>query len=104
MTHKDLVKKTQLAPRTVRYALKKLKEQRFDLVITDLNMPVMDGLKLIKRIRSEETTRELPIIVITTEGGLEDRKVAINLGANSYITKPIRAPQVVDTVKALLEL
>jgi len=83
--------------------LRKLAQNRFDLVITDINMPIMDGLKLVKRIRSDETHKDVPIIIITTEGSTEDRQRALALGANAYITKPIQAPQVIAKVKELLE-
>lgn len=82
--------------------LKKLAAGRFDLVITDINMPIMDGLKLVKRIRSDAVHRDVPIMIITTEGADEDRQRALQLGANSYITKPIQAPQVIAQVKELL--
>ncbi len=82
--------------------LRKLAQNRFDLVITDINMPIMDGLKLVKRIRSDETHKDVPIIIITTEGSTEDRQRALALGANAYITKPIQAPQVIAKVKELL--
>jgi two-component system chemotaxis response regulator CheY len=83
-------------------ALKKLSTQRFDIVITDINMPVMDGLKLVKRIRGDETYRDVPIMIITTEGAEEDRQRALALGATCYVAKPIQAPQVISKVKELL--
>lgn len=85
-------------------ALKRLAQAKFDLIITDINMPIMDGLKLVKRIRSDETHKDVPVIVITTEGSSEDRARAMALGASAYITKPIQAPQVIATVKELLNL
>jgi len=85
-------------------ALRKLTGNRFDIIITDINMPIMDGLKLIKRIRTDETHKGVPIIVVTTEGSQEDRSRAMTLGANAYITKPIQGPQVVAMVKELLGL
>lgn len=85
-------------------ALRKLASRRFDLIITDINMPIMDGLKLIKRIRGDDVHKDVPIIVITTEGANEDRQRALALGANVYITKPIQAPQVIARVKELLKL
>lgn len=85
-------------------ALRKLAGQKFDLILTDINMPVMDGLKLVKRIRSDATHAQTPIVVITTEGSNEDRARAMALGANAYITKPIQAPQVIQKVKELLKL
>lgn len=85
-------------------ALRKLAGTRFDLIVTDINMPIMDGLKLVKRIRSDEVHKDVPIIIITTEGSTEDRQRAMALGANAYITKPIQAPQVIATVKELLKI
>jgi two-component system chemotaxis response regulator CheY len=85
-------------------ALRKLSGNRFDIIITDINMPIMDGLKLVKRIRSDETYKDVPIIVVTTEGSQEDRSRALALGANAYITKPIQGPQVVAKVKELLQM
>lgn len=85
-------------------ALRKLAAQKFDLILTDINMPVMDGLKLVKRIRADAQHANTPIVVITTEGSTEDRQRAMALGANAYITKPIQAPQVIQKVKELLRL
>lgn len=83
-------------------ALKKLADAKFDIVLTDINMPIMDGLKLVRRIRSDEVHREVPVVIITTEGSGEDRARAMALGASAYITKPIQAPQVIAKVKELL--
>jgi two-component system chemotaxis response regulator CheY len=85
-------------------AMRKLAAGKFDIVVTDINMPIMDGLKLVKRIRSDENHKNVPIIIITTEGSQEDRSRALALGANAYITKPIQAPQVIAKVKELLAL
>jgi two-component system chemotaxis response regulator CheY len=85
-------------------ALRKLGAGKLDIILTDINMPIMDGLKLVKRVRSDETLKLIPIIIITTEGADEDRQRALALGANSYITKPIQAPQVIAKVKELLKL
>jgi two-component system chemotaxis response regulator CheY len=85
-------------------ALRKLSGNRYDIIITDINMPIMDGLKLIKRIRSDDSYKDVPIIVVTTEGSQEDRSRALALGANAYITKPIQGPQVVAKVKELLQM
>lgn len=85
-------------------ALKKLSQQHFDILITDINMPMMDGLKLVSMVRKDEAHKEIPIIIITTEGAQEDRQRALSLGANAYITKPIQAPQVISKVKELLKM
>ena len=84
--------------------LRKLAAGKFDIILTDINMPIMDGLKLVKRVRSDPTHKDTPIIVITTEGSQEDRQRAMQLGANAYITKPIQAPQVIAKVKELLKM
>ncbi len=85
-------------------ALKQLQTTQFDILITDINMPVMDGLKLVSMVRKDTNHKEIPIIIITTEGAEEDRQRALSLGANAYITKPIQAPQVINTVKELLAI
>ncbi len=85
-------------------ALRKLAASKLDIILTDINMPIMDGLKLVKRVRSDEALKAIPIIIITTEGAEEDRQRALALGANAYITKPIQAPQVIAKVKELLKI
>jgi two-component system, chemotaxis family, chemotaxis protein CheY len=85
-------------------ALRKLATARFDIIVTDINMPIMDGLKLIRRVRTDPVHQDTPIVVITTEGAQEDRHRALQLGANAYITKPIQAPQVIAKVKELLRI
>ena len=84
--------------------LKKLSQHNVDILLTDINMPIMDGLKLVSMVRKDANYKELPIIIITTEGSPEDRQRALALGANAYITKPIQAPQVISQVKSLLKL
>jgi two-component system chemotaxis response regulator CheY len=83
--------------------LRKVSSDHFDLALVDINMPVMDGLKLISLIRGDEALKEIPIVVITTEGANEDRRRAIELGANEYLCKPIQANQVLSVVKGLLK-
>lgn len=84
-------------------ALKKLTTERVDLVITDINMPMMDGLKLISLIRGNARTKSVPIIIVTTEGAEEDRKRGLALGANAYVPKPIQPSELLKTVASLLE-
>ena len=84
--------------------LRKLAAGKFDIILTDINMPIMDGLKLVKRVRSDPTHKDVPIIIITTESSEEDRRRALQLGANAYITKPIQAPQVIAKVRELLKM
>jgi two-component system chemotaxis response regulator CheY len=83
--------------------LRKLTSDHFDLAIVDINMPVMDGLKLIGLIRGEEAIQGLPIVVVTTEGCQEDRERAMALGANEYLSKPVEAHRVLEVVRGLLK-
>ena len=84
--------------------LKKIKSGDYALLITDINMPIMDGLKLVGLVRQDARTAALPIIIVTTESGAEERARAMALGANAYITKPIQAAVVLGKVKELLQL
>lgn len=84
-------------------ALKKLQTEEVDMVLTDINMPVMDGLKLVSLIRQNPKTRALPIVIITTEGAKEDRERGLALGANAYISKPIQSSNLQKIITELLE-
>jgi two-component system chemotaxis response regulator CheY len=83
-------------------ALRRIAGTKFDIIITDINMPILDGLKLVKRLRADENYKDVPIVIITTEGAAEDRQRALALGANAYITKPIQAQQVITLVREIL--
>jgi two-component system chemotaxis response regulator CheY len=85
-------------------AWRKLCTAAFDIVITDINMPLMDGLKLVSLVRAGGAHRQVPIVVITTEAADADRQRAMALGASAYLVKPVQAQQVVETVKRLLQL
>jgi two-component system, chemotaxis family, chemotaxis protein CheY len=84
--------------------LKKLATEKFDLIFTDINMPIMDGLKLVSLVRNDANYKNTPVVVITTEGAQEDRERALALGANDYITKPIQPNKILDVARALLNI
>ena len=84
--------------------LKKLSGDKFDLIFTDINMPIMDGLKLVSLVRNDPSYKQVPIVIITTEGANEDRERALALGANEYITKPIQTTKILDAATRLLNL
>jgi two-component system chemotaxis response regulator CheY len=85
--------------------LKRLAADHYDIILTDINMPVMDGLKLIAHIRGDDSAhKDTPVVVITTEDAPDDRRRAMALGANAYLVKPLRANTVLDTIKELLKL
>lgn len=83
-------------------ALKKLSQNKVDLILTDINMPIMDGLKLVSMVRNDPAHKAIPIIVITTEGADEDRKRGLALGANAYIPKPIQTQDLLNVVNQIL--
>ena len=83
-------------------ALEKLAEIHPDVIITDLNMPVMDGMTLIEQVRKREALAKTPVIVLTTEGGLTDQKRATELQVAAYVTKPIRQQELIDAVTRVL--
>lgn len=84
-------------------ALKKLQTEEVDMILTDINMPVMDGLKLVTLVKQNPKFRDLPIIIITTEGAQEDRDRGLALGADAYISKPIQSSHLIKVITDLFE-
>ena len=70
-------------------ALEKLARNDVDMVMTDMNMPKMDGIELIKSMKEDEAYRKIPIIMLTTEADAEEKKRGLMTGASSYLTKPV---------------
>jgi two-component system chemotaxis response regulator CheY len=85
-------------------AWRKLSSAAFDVVITDINMPLLDGLKLVALVRAGGPHQGVPIVIVTTEGAEADRRRALGLGASAYLVKPVQANQVVETIRALLRI
>ncbi|MCD6441179.1 MAG: response regulator [Candidatus Marinimicrobia bacterium] len=69
-------------------ALEKMEKREFDLVLTDWNMPEMNGEQFVKELRSKEKYKKLPILMITTRGMKDDVITAVKLGVNGYVVKP----------------
>ena len=78
-------------------ALAKMDNGTFDLVLTDINMPILDGIGLVRELREKRKT-EVPIVIITTKGETKDRDLGMSLGANGYITKPVDMKELMWTV------
>lgn len=85
-------------------ALKALPQQSFDLIITDINMPEINGLEIVHFVKNNPTYQKIPLIIISTEHGQADVKKGLALGAQKYITKPFDPDQLKSTVKELLNL
>ena len=83
--------------------LKKIQSDDFSLAVIDINMPLMDGLKLISIIRQDSKNSGIPVVIISTEGGSETKSRAEAMGVDAYITKPIMAGHVLKTIRSLLE-
>lgn len=79
-------------------ALKKLSSEKIDLILADINMPVMDGLKLVSLVKGNPSLKDIPVIIITTEGADEDRKRAMSIGANAFLAKPIQTQELIKMV------
>jgi two-component system chemotaxis response regulator CheY len=82
-------------------ALAKLKAGKFDLLLTDMNMPEMNGAELIRYVRIGMNS-DLPIVVITTMGEIKDRELGMSLGASGYLTKPVNQAELIKTVLKFL--
>lgn len=83
-------------------ALDKVRSGSFDLVLTDIRMPRMDGLEFIRTVRSELNDQALPIIIITTKGADEDVRLGMNLGASGYLSKPVSMTRLREMVTSFL--
>ena len=83
-------------------ALQILKSKAVDLILSDINMPSMDGLEFVRQLHSQQLAAKVPVVMITTESSEEHVKLAIQAGANGYIRKPFTADQVKQRVLPLL--
>lgn len=84
-------------------ALEKLGTETVNLVMTDLNMPYMDGIELIKTMRADPAWAGLPVLMITTENDDVEREKAINIGANGYMVKPVSGDAITENIKAIMK-
>src|ERR1017187_5426411 len=83
--------------------LEVLKAQQVDLILSDINMPSMDGLEFLRQVRAQNLAPGVPVVMITTESSMECVQQAIQAGAQSYIRKPFTAEQVKERVLPLLK-
>lgn len=84
-------------------ALRKLPEVMPDLVITDINMPDINGLEVVRFVKQSENFSTIPVIIVTTEGRKVDRERGLRLGADRYLVKPFNPEELQRLVKELLE-
>jgi two-component system chemotaxis response regulator CheY len=84
-------------------ALEVLKTKEIGLVLSDINMPKMDGLQLLAAMKNTPPWRDIPVVMITTEGGETKVGEAVKLGAAGYVRKPFTADQIKEKLAGILE-
>ena len=83
-------------------ALRLLPRQRFDLVVTDINMPDINGLELVSFLKGNEVYRQIPLVIVSTESSERDREKGLRLGADAYLVKPFASEDLRQVVSGLL--
>ena len=83
-------------------ALALINQNKVDLILSDINMPVMDGLEFVRHLKEIESAKNIPVVMITTEGGEKHVLEALSLGAKGYIRKPFTPDQVKEHVIPVL--
>ncbi|MGC2062648.1 MAG: response regulator [Thermodesulfovibrionales bacterium] len=84
-------------------AIEKLGTDTINLVLTDLNMPYMDGLELIRALKADPNLNAIPIIMVTTEADPEEKAKAMDAGASAYMIKPVTADKVSENILLILK-
>ena len=83
-------------------AIERLKANHVSLVLSDINMPNMDGIELLTKMRENATWKAIPVVMITTEGSQQKVLEAVDLGAAGYVRKPFTADQIKDKIVGLV--
>jgi two-component system chemotaxis response regulator CheY len=84
-------------------ALEKMGTENINLVVTDMNMPFMDGIELTKTLKADPNWKHVPILMVTTEADEEEKKRAAAAGVDDYLVKPANAEQITSSVKKILK-
>lgn len=83
-------------------ALEKLGTQNVNLIMSDVNMPYMDGIEFVRNVRANTEWSDIPILMVSTEADQEEQQLAFTAGANGYLIKPVTAEMVNDKIKELV--
>ena len=83
-------------------ALRKLPRESYDLIVTDINMPDINGLELVSFVRNNAAYRAIPLVIVSTEGSERDRDKGVGLGADAYLVKPFEPDELKVVVQELL--
>jgi two-component system chemotaxis response regulator CheY len=84
-------------------ALTQLGKEKVDLILSDINMPGMDGLQLLASLKASAQWRHIPVVMITTEGGAANVGEAVRLGAAGYLRKPFTSDQIKEKLESILD-
>ena len=84
-------------------ALARMQQTRVDLILSDINMPTMDGLEFVRQLQAVENAKGVPIVMITTEGGEAHVVQPLSCGAQGYIRKPFSPDQIKERILPLLQ-
>ncbi len=84
-------------------ALRQLPRHAYDLIVTDINMPDINGLELVSFVKRNEAYRGIPLVIVSTEGSERDREKGLDLGADAYLVKPFEPEALQDLVRSLLD-
>ncbi len=83
-------------------ALRMLPREAYDLIVTDINMPEINGLELVSFVKGNDAYRAIPLLIVSTEGSERDREKGLELGANAYLVKPFDPDELQSVVSGLL--
>lgn len=84
-------------------AMEKIGVENINLILTDMNMPYMDGIELTKNLKSDPTLSSIPIVMVTTEADEDEKKRAFEVGVDDYLVKPANAEQISESIKRILK-
>jgi len=84
-------------------ALRCLPREQYDLIVTDINMPDINGLELVSFVKSNDSYRDIPLIIVSTESSERDRDKGLELGADAYLVKPFEPDALRDLVREMLD-
>ncbi|WP_353683460.1 response regulator [Thermodesulfovibrio sp. 3907-1M] len=84
-------------------ALQKLGLEKINLILTDMNMPYMDGIELTKQVKANPDFSYIPVVMITTEADEDEKKRAFEAGVDDYLVKPTNAEQITESMKKIVK-
>lgn len=84
-------------------AIEKLATNKVNIILSDLNMPYMDGIEFVKTVKSDVNLSHIPILMVTTEADPEEKEKAFSAGANGYLVKPVTADSISQNIKRIMK-